>query len=963
MIPCNHLKKWINPTNHLLTNIKNTKANSPMLLSEIFNTIQKLNQILFGQRTENQNQSKNSVNSAEILKKLPDNLSDKDKRNIQELLDSAYVLIGNISTKLPDNFNFSDIKNIKETLDSINKNIQTDQNNKININITEITNNITKFIFTMDKISIFIFSFKRFKYNLYIILYKITSIIQEILNDEQNSKNRSYSNSSLFKIIFDSNEKRDSAIVLLLSKPNDQIIKIFDIFIDDCQKAMIENNPIFKNNQRKKSNENNVNLQDYLKKEFNKFLIDIKEIFAPFRSKNCPAKLNLNEAMHKIKSKLEEFKDLLDSDSTKNEGLLAIHNMSVIHSKQAKSTIFYNVSLINSLYGEYIEGDLNEIVLKNFNDLCEGNNLDQIQDQGKYYLFDSLFKIIIQILLNKELFISQYKQYVKSYASIDNKIVISESNIFTNNSEGHHTLCSDVNMNFIIIKSYNSESDSKEISREKRIMSQKISKFIVCLKESESDDNEVIIPYFPNGTIFSLIDSMQEDEYSITNQSVIQLTIVDKIVIILEIATALNDLYSHNGYHGGLSDQSIFISSSKDAYIGSFFYDRNHDFHCSFLPNQLNFRSPERFKYGVSKAINIKQEQMADIYAFGVLMHEIITEKTPKKRIGNISVDQKMKILKCEHNKYKDYCDFLFKEGGGNEVFEDNYKDDGVISFKGMKEIIEKCMKKETTKRFSSFEEIIDALKALSIYTNNKEEIEFRLIHAIDAREYQCTISDLVESYYRGQTKSKKDIDEFLLKCKKISGQSPKLYSDDPILKIYDSFILLPVKNKTEKCIQILQDIPNKLESRSIPLIMNAIKMIFKQYEGKIDKSAVTQAYSDFLELVSQFNIKVESKDKQEEVKHLIYEILEHKKFYYIDFLVRIIEKNLLIKARLLLNFQDIDSTELHSIHDILIFNDLNASYKISFDNEMLFFLEKTYNNNVKEKIIDREKYILSHEY
>lgn len=57
-------------------------------------------------------------------------------------------------------------------------------------------------------------------------------------------------------------------------------------------------------------------------------------------------------------------------------------------------------------------------------------------------------------------------------------------------------------------------------------------------------------------------------------KSKINFTLVDKIVIIKEIAIALKDLYSMNQKHGNFSISSIYINSDKDAYLGEIAYDR-----------------------------------------------------------------------------------------------------------------------------------------------------------------------------------------------------------------------------------------------------------------------------------------------------------------------------------------------------------------------------------------------------
>ncbi|KAK8887004.1 hypothetical protein M9Y10_038039 [Tritrichomonas musculus] len=402
---------------------------------------------------------------------------------------------------------------------------------------------------------------------------------------------------------------------------------------------------------------------------------------------------------------------------------------------------------------------------------------NKLAKKKQEYFGNFLGHFFLQNLLDQSLFTAKYREMLNKYSINDGTLNFDPDILKYNCNNSTYKLEISDDLNFILNKKYGNEVTAEVKDRERSILTEKYSKFII---RAEITPNNIVIPYFPIGTLEELF----------FNQ--LHLTSVDKIVMILEIATALKDLHSHNEYHGNLSHQFIFINSSKDAYIGSFCYDQCLETDSSKLRGPYYYRAPE-----IRKGIHDQNEQMADIYSFGVLMHEIVTEKTPESRFGNRPRKERLEILKNEKEKSKntsnfiDYCDFLFKEGGGNEVFEDNYKDEEGNSFKGMKEIIEKCMKTETTERYSSFKELIGCIEALPIYTKNKEEIEFRIKHAIDAREYQCTISDLVESYYRGQTESKADIEQFLsvyAKCIYQSNNETVQITESVVKTIFDTF-------------------------------------------------------------------------------------------------------------------------------------------------------------------------------
>ena len=62
-------------------------------------------------------------------------------------------------------------------------------------------------------------------------------------------------------------------------------------------------------------------------------------------------------------------------------------------------------------------------------------------------------------------------------------------------------------------------------SREKRIMPQKYSKFIVQVTEQKEEN--LYFPYYPNGTLFFILNERSEKR--------IELSIIDKIIMIIEI--------------------------------------------------------------------------------------------------------------------------------------------------------------------------------------------------------------------------------------------------------------------------------------------------------------------------------------------------------------------------------------------------------------------------------------------
>ena len=344
--------------------------------------------------------------------------------------------------------------------------------------------------------------------------------------------------------------------------------------------------------------------------------------------------------------------------------------------------------------------------------------------------------------------------------------------------------------------------------------SQNSSKFIVNTSD-EQNNNSIIIPYYPLGTLESFILQNGKEKSGFN----VELTLVDKVVMILEIATALKDLHDNKEYHGNLSSQSIYISSSKDAYIGSFYYDRSKEVEDTRPKGPFYYRPPEIFQLdeenktnGTDVKLEIKDQQVADVYSFGVMMHEIITETNPETRMGEMSADKRLSMLTG------DYCGFLFS-GKNNEYFNEDsdcFFDERGNSMFGVRSIIDKCMKRDARERYS-FGKIIESIHVLPIYSENKTEIEARISHAPDSREYECHFSDLVESYYRGNSNMKKEILDIFDVLNKSSAYPSSGEEEDIFLNFYQLMSVEP--SKSLPCLDNLSHILDFIIQKNINCI------------------------------------------------------------------------------------------------------------------------------------------------
>lgn len=104
-----------------------------------------------------------------------------------------------------------------------------------------------------------------------------------------------------------------------------------------------------------------------------------------------------------------------------------------------------------------------------------------------------------------------------------------------------------------------------------------------------------------------------------------------------------------------------------------------------------------------------------DIFSFGVMMHEILTEITIRSWFRK----KHFLCIQISNVICNDYANFLFSDEN-NEIFSEDLMQD-------YKRIIEKCLKNKVNERFSSFIDIISSIKSSIIYIENKEEIDFRI--------------------------------------------------------------------------------------------------------------------------------------------------------------------------------------------------------------------------------------------
>lgn len=199
--------------------------------------------------------------------------------------------------------------------------------------------------------------------------------------------------------------------------------------------------------------------------------------------------------------------------------------------------------------------------------------------------FDFLLHKVFKQIHNHESIMTKFDNEMKKCNSQESYYHImmdyNDMKGFNINTMSLYRLFFDKSMNFYLCKEFHPSIPEKLKNRELEIMKKK-SKFLISISDIGKKN---FIPYCPMGSLLEII---------IDNE--IKFSIVDKIVIILEIASALNDMHFHGQYHGNLSNRMIYINSSKDAYIGSICYNRESAYFSPVPLNEFYFQSPECFK-------------------------------------------------------------------------------------------------------------------------------------------------------------------------------------------------------------------------------------------------------------------------------------------------------------------------------------------------------------------------------
>jgi len=129
----------------------------------------------------------------------------------------------------------------------------------------------------------------------------------------------------------------------------------------------------------------------------------------------------------------------------------------------------------------------------------------------------------------------------------------------------------------------------------------------------------LVSPWMHNGSLTMLL----ERDFQ-------QLTIIQKLQILNDVASALQYLHSHNVVHGDLTGNNILINENGNAFVADqgilTFCSELHG--TSYITSSVRWAAPENFQVPEDEESS-SPESPSDIYSFGCVMLQVLTGKVP----------------------------------------------------------------------------------------------------------------------------------------------------------------------------------------------------------------------------------------------------------------------------------------------------------------------------------------------
>lgn len=179
-------------------------------------------------------------------------------------------------------------------------------------------------------------------------------------------------------------------------------------------------------------------------------------------------------------------------------------------------------------------------------------------------------------------------------------------------------------------------------------------------------------------------------------------------IIIIGICHGMKYLHENNIFHCNLTPSNILLDCDYHPYLTDFYGISNQE------------KSIEKLAYKAPEVLqNKKCDNKADVYSFGILMYQLITDSKLFPELSN--------------NNKKTYSDFKRK------IIDKNYRPDLNKPMKSsLKQLIEQCLSKNSNER-PSFDELFEKL-------TNKNELktdENYFLDKVNINQLKCYIESI----------------------------------------------------------------------------------------------------------------------------------------------------------------------------------------------------------------------------
>ncbi|XP_071737001.1 uncharacterized protein [Rutidosis leptorrhynchoides] len=177
---------------------------------------------------------------------------------------------------------------------------------------------------------------------------------------------------------------------------------------------------------------------------------------------------------------------------------------------------------------------------------------------------------------------------------------------------------------------------------------------IISLLGYCDEDNEKIIVYkfMPNGMLYDYLYNNQDNAPRLTNNqdNAPQLTIKQRLDICIGVAHGLCYLHKENIIHGNLATYKIFLD--HDLVPGISGMDMALPIHSNNFSNRIVHYKHEGYPAPECYNPEYKPSQKVDVYAFGILLLEVLCEKPPWMSLVMLALEFAMKgeLLMVSHN-------------------------------------------------------------------------------------------------------------------------------------------------------------------------------------------------------------------------------------------------------------------------------------------------------------------------